>query len=320
MSSVSVRRLLPHLIAVCALCCLVVVSALLWMEWKERFPQVERGVYSGRVEGIFGDSEGARLFVESFADGRHLFFAVLRDGWAPSFISLVAKRDSGSNQPVVVSNGVMQLKFQGSRVERGRYAGTVVDTQGGEDGIWSLTPLRNAPQEDSEEDRRTIELRLSLKAEVDATEGRLNERQSKVSEQQVELKHLEEFITKGENLRSKADEKYVSVANEAKELAGRLKAKRLEAEKIQSQIELSQKVTSMGKLVSLSRDSLEKDQRWIESMLSSSAGALSQEMQGEIERSHRIADLRAQIETEREKILRLREQLRNRGADNVGDG
>jgi len=43
---------IPHIIAAVALGALAVVSGLLWMEMKRRFPIIEPGSYVGSVEGL----------------------------------------------------------------------------------------------------------------------------------------------------------------------------------------------------------------------------------------------------------------------------
>jgi hypothetical protein len=70
----------------------------------------------------------------------------------------------------------------------------------------------------------------------------------------------------------------------------------------------------MGRLVSLSRESLDRENRWIESNLRASSATetsaasvrASQELEQEIARGERVMQLKEQIRQQRERILALR--------------
>jgi hypothetical protein len=154
--------------------------------------------------------------------------------------------------------------------------------------------------------RVEIQLWLRLKAELADVDEQIQAAEAKVPEQRKEIEKLTEFITEGNNLRARADEKYRNVRAELDRRKEVLKAKQAEAKDLEKKIVLSHSVTPMGKLVSLSRASLEREARWIDSLLRTGPVETNEDLDLAVDRGKSVLSLKGQIEQERERIYNLR--------------
>jgi len=111
--------------------------------------------------------------------------------------------------------------------------------------------------------------------------------------------------TEGEELRSRANEKFGSVQEGLAQAERELKQEHQKVQRLEASLEIAGKVTGMGKLVSLSRESLEREWRIVDSKLRSSADASAEDLEEEYERATRILEVQGQVANERAAIERL---------------
>ena len=314
--------LLPHFIAVVCVICLLLVTSWLWVETRQRFPRLEPGSYAGEIESIFGRQSASTtpFFVESLPSGE-LYVSVARSGWQPEKITLVSVTDDSDDvrwaHPVVLVGPDAKLRFSGAEKETGFWIGKVKDLASGGGGVWRLYLAKEEARLEGAAERVDVQLWLRLKAELDGVEDAMAVLQARVPAQRQEIEKLTGFITEGDSLRARADQKYRATKAEVDALKEELKQRRAEARDLEKKLVVSQSVTPKGKLVSLARASLDREARWIDSLVRTGAQPVSAELESAIQSSSKILELKDQINQERERIYYLRSKSGGAGVESV---
>lgn len=306
----AVRRFLPHIVAVLALISLLIVSTLLWLEIKRRFPMLEPGGYFGVIQGAFPDQdEQLRFYVERPPEGDDLFFCILKDGWKPQIVSAVMRSgdsDNGWLLPVTVVGERAKLKFIGARTGPGSYRGSVTNLADAAEGAWTLDAVKDSPSVMSPNDVDDLRLWLRKRAELAEVEAAIREAEARVPQQKADIEKLTEFISERGQVQASADAKFRSAKDELAHTKRELEERQDRLRKLQERIEISQRVSPSGKLAMLSRESLERDARWAESILRTSGAETVAGLDVAVERGEKVIALKREIEFEKNSIFRLR--------------
>lgn len=309
-SKPELRRFLPHIVAVLALLSLLIVSTLLWLEIKRRFPVLEPGGYFGVIHGVLNEqNEPLRFYVERAPQGDDLFFCVLRDGWKPQIVSAVMRSggsDNGWLLPVTVVGERSKLKFIGTRTGPGAYRGTVSDLTSDVDGTWTLEAVEDVSASSSSSDEEDLRLWLRKRAELADVEANIKEAEARVPQQKADIEKLTEFISERGQVQASADAKFRSAKDELVQTKRELEERQDKLRKLQERIEISQRVSPSGKLSMLARESLERDARWAETILRTSGAETVAGLDVAVERGEKIAALKREIEFEKNSIFRLK--------------
>ncbi|MDC0358291.1 hypothetical protein OAO01_05690 [Oligoflexia bacterium] len=315
----AIKRKVPgswwqQFLAVAGLICLIVVSSLLWMEVSKRFPFVPTGSYLGSVYGVFGEgSDGpTELYLERASDGSDLFFALFRTGWPPQVIAndLVTEESGGKwLYPITLIGEHASLRFIGNRVEVGRFAGTVRNLNTGAEGTWKADLISENSAVAAPEDTDNTLLWLHLKSELDDLNVEIETATQRVAEQKQEIEYLTEVITEGEALKLTGKDKFVQASQALSKANAVLAEKRTEAKALERKVALSERVTKMGKLVLLSREALERDNRWIDSMLKAPADRTSTDLKLAVTKGEEILKLKRDLALEKERVSELEHRL-----------
>lgn len=302
------KRFMPHAVAVLALICLMIVSTLLWLEMKRRFPVLEPGGYFGTAHGVLGESQDVAIYVERPPRSDDLLFCVLREGFRPQVVSAVIRDAENDGQgwllPVTVVGEGAKLKFIGARIGPNAYQGTVVNLDSDAEGTWSLRGVETFDA-DLKNDQ---ELLLWLRRRVDLAEieRQIHEAETRIPQQKADIEKLTNFISEREQVRESADTKLVAAQDERSVIRQALKEKRDKLARLQERIEIAQRLSPQGKLVTLSRESLERDARWAESLLRTAGAETVPGLDRAVERAEKIAALKREIELEKNLIFKLR--------------
>lgn len=294
-------RSVPNLVAIGALLLLGAVSFLLWLEMRKRFPAIAPASYFGTIEGVFASADTAptRLYIERQGSGDDLVIVVVRAGWEPQVVSAVAgsgRRNGGDwIMPVTVSGPDGTLSFIGTQSARGEYVGGVVNIDTGKEGRWRIATIGRDSSIEAADGSET-KLWLALKHELAEVEAEIKDTERKIPEQKAEIDKLTTFISEGERLKASADEKFIQVKDQLKDAQSELKRYQEEARKLDAQLDLAQRFTGMGRLVSLSRESLERDGRWIDSMLRGEIVSTQGDVDRAVARAEAIVRTKRQIE------------------------
>jgi hypothetical protein len=306
------NRLAPHILSVLGLVCVLLVTSWLWVQSRQRFPRLPEGYYFGSLE-LNSSENGVKinqtipLFVESTRSDE-VFVAPIDEDWKPQLVTVVERGDSGSGtwvHPIVVASGAMRLRFTGAPLASGEYAGTV-ESLGTTEGTWKLQALTLLPHSSWRMDDADLDHWLRLQSELDTAIHAVHDSKEKVQAQKAEIEQLTEFITDADRLKGRAEKRFLKVKADWIALKESVEQLRLEAKNLERQVALAQRVTQKGTLVSLARESLERESRWVESMFRSEVNNSGAEFMNGVRYGERVMSLREQIAREREKIANLR--------------
>ncbi|MBN8548816.1 MAG: hypothetical protein J0M12_05840 [Deltaproteobacteria bacterium] len=303
------RKFLPHIVAVLALLSLLVVSTLLWLEIKRRFPVLEPGGYYGTLRGVLDESEGPlHFYVERQPQGDDLFFCVLNEGWKPQVVSAVIRSggsDSGWLLPVTVVGEKAKLKFIGTRIGPGEYQGTVSDMSSSAEGSWTLHAVQDSPAAISASDEEELRLWLRKRAELTEVERKIKEFEARVPQQKADIEKVTEFISERGQVQASSDAQLKSAKDEQSQVRKDLDAAQDRLRRLQERIEISQRISPSGKLAALGRESLERDARWAESLLRTSGAETVTGLDDAVVRGQKILEMKREIELEKNTIFKL---------------
>ena len=302
---------------------LLVVSYLLWHEWSQRFPLLAPGAYMGSLFGALGAEADGRspgavnFYVEKAERSDDLLFVVLRAGWKPQIVSGIAAGSSAEILPVVLTGEDGKYTFTGTRAGPDSYAGRFWSAQ--RKGGWKLVRIPAEGLSPDAQSLKELKLRLLLRDELAEVEAKILEAETAVPAQRKEIERLTAFVTEGDRLRAKANEKYAAVHAELRQTQQTLKERRDEARKLTETLRISQKLPGSGKLVALARESLEREGRWIDSMLKSSHSRTPEDVEEALARGEKILAIKREIAAEKGKIEAL-ERGEGQGEEPLDDG
>src|SRR5690606_28359002 len=120
------------------------------------------------------------------------------------------------------------------------------------------------------------------------------------------VEELTRFITDAESLRKKAEDRYRNVKQEREQVVAEIDSLQKQTKALERQVELAHRVTQRGTLVSLARESLDRESRWIEAMFRSEVSQGGDDFADALRHGNEVMSLRDGIAREREKIFQLR--------------
>ena len=265
------------------------------------------GSYAGALQGLFADEgEAVHWYVESTPQDSGLFVAILRKGWEPQNLRLIGEGLAGGARPLIITGEEGTLQLTGRVSASGVFQGEVVDHVHQNHGEWTLRPVNDAgatlPRQTGD---GGVRLWLSLRAELRGIEAKRAFTEQEEARQRAEVARLNAFVTDDKLVRSQADKRFDEARKELAQLTGQLQAARADVAGLAKQFALSQRLAGSGKLVSLARDSLERESRWVRSMLRTS-GSEAPEVAAERERAARIFEVKNEIAKELGRVQALR--------------
>lgn len=287
-------------------CALLVIAALRLV--PDQFPVLATGSYIGSIEGIFGSSAKVPIVIEK--DGNsELLVAIFYPGFEPQKIIPASDNNESFSLPLIVSNRDRSLQLSG-RKDGAVVYGDVKDLVSKEKGTFRLLPISIG---ENALPKPEIEQVLLLRAELMRVESRIAEAERVVPQQRLEIEKLQKYVTEGDTLKSRANEKYRALFEKVAAAKAELAAAEDEAKQVARNFDISQKVSGMGRLVALSRESLDREQRWVLSMLGSGISRLPEGFDGELERALRVSAIKKNLKSELDQIDHLL------GRDREGD-
>jgi hypothetical protein len=303
------RKWSLHVIAGLGILILIAVCSFLWIRFSENFPSLAPGAYAGSIQ-LFADGGQPltyRWYVEQPEDAEgKLFVALLEPGWSPELIPPPVRRAGDPPQPLsalVLRGAEVELRMVGSVKGTEGYAGTVTEEKSGTQGSWNLKPVRPvtaAPIEGTE-----LTLWLSLSEELATVEAQIQESDKLVPQQREEIEKLTAFIAERGELKTRADQKLKEITDEVSVAREKLQARRKESRRLEQRIDLALKVTPMGRLVALSRESLEREGRWLQSVRGDRGAEGSAELLAAVQRAEQVLVARRTIRELRSKLANV---------------
>lgn len=297
------------------------LGALYWANMNETFPRLAPGSYLGRIHGIFPQerSTPTLIYVEQAYDSNRLQLMIIRAGWSPTTLDLGEIGDRKTLPALSISAPEARLRLTGSETGTGQYHGEVINLDTSSKGSWSLMPVDQTllTQNRGESWEREVRLWLALQVELQTVESKIAAAERLVPKQKNEILRLTEYLTEGSALKSKAERKLEQTEQELATAKREYDSELNKARAIAKQLSISQRVTPRGRLVSLARESLERENRWISSMLDSDNVSNDSRYYDELERAKAVSELQGKISGIRENIAQL---LRQEGANEQDQG
>ena len=293
------RYFLPMLLGM-----LLVAVALgvlsLWSKQDEAFPTLPPGSYAGELRGVFADeTQSVFWYVESSPQEPALFVAVLRRGWEPQSVRLVGESLSGEPRPLILTGEEGTIQLTGRPAASGQYRGKLIEHNRQVQGDWMLGPVSDAPPTLALQGNESgLRLWLTLRAELRGVEAKRAIAEQDLTRQRAEVERLTAYVTDDKLLRSQADTRFDQAKAELEQRSAKLRAAQAEVAALAKQFALSQRIAGAGKLVSLARDTTDREARWIRSMLRTSGNESAEELEAR-ERAEKIIAVQAEIVEER---------------------
>jgi regulator of replication initiation timing len=320
-------RYIPHFLAVISFLFLIYVSALFWLEMQEKFPKIEQGSYIGEISGLSGEEafkknsspdgqnalhDSFKIYLEASANKDEYFLVLMKKGFGAFFAKTEArgysKRSSEFLMPLTLVRGEETYKFVGSKLGKGSYAGVVTNIEKGFEGRWRLHTLKENSSYNAFNEKVVRDL-LGLKSEIISLSEQISEKEQKIPMLKSEVEQLTNFITEDKSLRLTAEKKLEDLMKKVEEAGVKSNEKKQELKVIKERYDLVQKLSPAGKLVSLARETLERESRCIDGQIRIASGAVLSDYDPEIlMRGEAIAQLRKEIATEKKKIDLLKKR------------
>ena len=287
---------------------LIVGGVLLVREFNRGFPQLRPGVYAGT---FVSKSNGKAIpwWVESTVGSPDLFVSIGAQG-VPAQRGVFVEPSSGTRLPLIVSGADRRFRVTGREDEGGEYEGDYSDPITSDSGTWRLKRFDVPALEKVERDDlvdwvstwqtlRTVEAKIEdIKKVYDVDEARIEK--------------LHRYAVEEDSLQKAADSRLSSTASALDDVKKQNAAKRAELEGLLRNIDIAKRVSPEGRLVELSRESVNREAKWIEQALQLTAPDLSGGFEKDYERALRVKALQDQVNDERSLIRNLTEGPRYR--------
>ena len=287
---------------------LVVGGFMLVRDFNRGFPQLRPGIYAGTLVSE-KNGEAFPWWVESPVGNPDIFVSIGVDG-VPAQRGVVVEPSSRTRLPLIVSGDERRFRITGREDEEGAYEGDYADPITSDRGRWKLKRVDVGGFEKAERDDlvdwvttwqalRAVEVKIEeVKKGFDSDEGRIEK--------------LHRYAVEGDSLQKAADSRLSSTSSSLDEVKKKNAAKRGELDALLRNIDISKRVSPEGRLVELSRESVQREGRWIERALQLSAPEMSGGFEQDYERALKVKALQDQIGDERGLIRNLAEGPRYR--------
>lgn len=278
---------------------LAVGGALFLRESFKQFPSIPAGRYLGVVKNSALSGGELELSVERAEGSSTIKLTPLAPGWDGA---QAIDSQKILSQGVYLSNeGGARVRLFGTLLSEGRYGGEAELSS--QKGTWEVGMVRPTQNSASAGEDADPTLWLSLKAELAAAHGAQGAFQSEIASADTQLKELLAALEDEEQLKreiARRTEEVTGLLRKTRDEVGTIRKK---ATTLAAQLQVSLRVAPMGKLVSLARESSERETRWAESVAFRS-GPPVLDMTEDLARAQRIELLKQQIA---EEELRIRD-------------
>lgn len=276
-----------YLLIAALLVAIAIVLSLIRAEMQLSFPPLAKGAYIGTIDDVFDSS--VPIYIYSEGTPGELIVSVLERGWSRASFSV----DSSSVPPLEVRGPTGRLKFVGARRSDGTYSGEVFNLDLQSRGSWKLDRLEAvAPKvvpSNSLTERVSLQNQIfELRSNIESIGQDMDVHDQAISEMRTLLEDDQALDTK---IRSRMTSVRESLLQQEKEVLDL----RQRARELAKELVFSEKLTDAGKLVSLSRKTLHRERRWIESAFRDSAAQNRSFYVDEYERAERVIELLKKI-------------------------
>ncbi len=305
------RRALLAILSI-SIVSVVLVGYLFWRDVSRSFPDVPQGVYVGMIL-YEGQEGGVPLYVERSTSSTSLLVAV-GDQKIPAQHAPIRDSLGRARLPLIVSGPDSRLRLTGARKDEKRYEGECLDPIGNKKGTWYLQKTDIAREIDREDG--DLYAWIAVVSELQKVEDAIESVKVRYDSQKTKMEKLGRYLANDEPLREKATSRLSSASNALDAARSDLAKVRAALDATIRNVELSQRVSPKGRLAFLSRESLQRESRWIEITLRLLAPETTPGFEEQLERAYRIKAVQDEIEAERRRMEEIDTLDRYRGAGN----
>ncbi len=262
---------------------------------ESSFPKIPVGTYFGKLVGVFDEHENEISFIFESHGGYYEIY-VLKPGWSKIYIQQADYKDGEFRSPLEFSAQEAHLRLSGVRSSADNsFSGDVYNLGLGLRGNWSMAPHALPFLARSNQERQQTIAGISLNRELDGVEREIFRIQGQLKDSKEAVARLSEFLSDAETMNERAAAKFERVQREFELASQNLKLKRKEARELAQRLSLSESVTDAGLLVALSRKTLDRESRWLDSIFNSAGSYSSYDLEQEVTRAKRIIALKKEL-------------------------
>jgi chromosome segregation ATPase len=235
----------------------------------------------------------------------------LGDQQVPAQHAPVHDPSGRSRLPLIVSGADARFRLTGAPKEDGRYEGECLDPIHNRTGSWILQKVEMNGEIDREDG--DLHTWITMVQELHKLEGSIEAVKHRYDSQKVQMENLSPYLVDDGSLRQKATSRLSNTSSALDEARADVEKVQAELDATIRNVELSQRISPKGRLAILSRESLQRESRWIEITLKLLAPETTPGFEEQLERAYRIKAVQDQIEAERRRMEELDTLDRYRG-------
>jgi hypothetical protein len=270
--------------------------------FESSFPTLSPGLYVGAVRL----NEGRRVLpwlLELKEQEREVSVVV---GDARFSAQRVLLTDlSGSNRvPLIVNGEGTRLRCSGRGSDTDDLDGVCIDPITGEKGVWYLKRA-GVPSRVSRDTEAELLSWAAIRRDLDRVEGELESLRRTSSSQQASIDTFQRYTFADDAGKQRTESRLGNTSRAIQDLQAQVGMVRGKIDEALRTLEKAEQLSPAGHLVLHSRESIQRESRWIELTLRLLAPETSPGFEQSLERAQRVKALQDKIAVERRKIREL---------------
>jgi hypothetical protein len=193
----------------------------------------------------------------------------------------------------------------------GEFEGDYLNPISQERGGWKLTKLATNPG--SAKADHEVTTWFSILGEIEHIEEEVQTAQQRADQQRASIDSLHRYVNEDDTLKKTADMRLGRADSALEAARADLQQRQAQLDRASRDFDLSQRISQEGKLVFLSRETIQRESRWIELSLKLLSPETSLGFDQALERAERVQSLRREIAKERDAAVRRTTEQRYKG-------
>jgi hypothetical protein len=200
--------------------------------------------------------------------------------------------------PLIIGTAETRLRFVGKELAPGEYGGDFLNPISNEKGTWKLRKIPDDPIATTLED--DLSRWYALWQELEGLEGEIQSAQAKADQYRSAVDNLYRYVSDGDALKKTANDRLGRADSQIETLRAELAEQQQALDQKIRDFDLAQRISPEGALVFLSRQTIQRESRWVELTLKLLTPESSPGFQQAVEKAHRVKTLKRQIAEQRE--------------------
>lgn len=288
-----------------------------FMRYTGGFPELAPGVYSGLM---VDSSSGSSPWLVVREEGQGGLTVALGDEviqpqkFSSSELKVRSKPNGGHTfnrgRPLMVGTD-KRVRFVGAGDDSNVFGGDFEIVTKGQRGTWTL--VRRSETAITQTEQGDLTRWYSLWREVEGIEQEIAQARIVTDRNRDSVSNLNHYVGEGQALRATANRRLGHADSQVEAAREELSQRQEQLDRSISDFELTRRISPEGKLVHLSRETLQRESRWIELTLKLLAPETSLGFDQALERAERVRELKRKIAEQRKAKLEAGERDRYQG-------